>query len=160
MSAQRQFLEYLLDRLPQPIYTERVAILRHPAFQAGCRGFEPRLPLHWHNESLCRLTTSRLKTSKRRYGKQGDAVVFGANVFSDNLPRMRANTCLVPRDNLPSGGCEHLPFPLRDNLPPVLPPACLPVQQGGTITTWYTSNRMSIARPSHLAVRRENEKLT
>jgi hypothetical protein len=45
LSAQRQFQKYLLDRLPQPIYTERAATVRHPAFQAGCRGFEPRLPL-------------------------------------------------------------------------------------------------------------------
>jgi len=35
MSAQRKFLEYLLDRLPQPIYTRRAAILEPPAFQAG-----------------------------------------------------------------------------------------------------------------------------
>ena len=52
LPAQRQFQEYLFDRLPQPIYTERAAILRHPAFQAGCRGFEPRLPLHAVNR-LC-----------------------------------------------------------------------------------------------------------
>ena len=46
LSAQRQFEEFLFDRLLQPIYTERAVSLRHPAFQAGCRGFEPRLPLH------------------------------------------------------------------------------------------------------------------
>ncbi len=45
MSAQREFEEYLIDRLPKPICTGRAAILRRPAFQAGCRGFEPRLPL-------------------------------------------------------------------------------------------------------------------
>jgi hypothetical protein len=45
LSAQHEFEKYLFDRLLQPIYTERAAILRHPAFQAGCRGFEPRLPL-------------------------------------------------------------------------------------------------------------------
>ena len=52
-------------------------------------------------------------------------------------------------------GCEHLPFPLRNNLPPTLPPACLPVQQGGTITPWYSSNRMITARPPHLPATRK-----
>ncbi len=37
LSAQRQLQEYLFDRLGQPIYTGRAAILRHPAFQAGGR---------------------------------------------------------------------------------------------------------------------------
>jgi len=45
LSAQRELQEHLIDRPGQPIYTKRVAILGHPAFQAGCRGFEPRLPL-------------------------------------------------------------------------------------------------------------------
>jgi hypothetical protein len=45
LPAQREFQKYLFDRLPKPIYTGRAAILRNPAFQAGCRGFEPRLPL-------------------------------------------------------------------------------------------------------------------
>ncbi len=49
MSAQREFEKYLFDRHPQPTYTGRAVFLRHPAFQAGCRGFEPRLPLQRMN---------------------------------------------------------------------------------------------------------------
>jgi hypothetical protein len=29
----------------RPMYSERAVITQPPAFQAGCRGFEPRLPL-------------------------------------------------------------------------------------------------------------------
>jgi len=29
----------------EPLHKKRAAIVRPPAFQAGCRGFEPRLPL-------------------------------------------------------------------------------------------------------------------
>ena len=29
----------------EPFYGKRASFLRIPAFQAGCRGFEPRLPL-------------------------------------------------------------------------------------------------------------------
>ncbi len=118
--------------LVEPFHKKRAVIVWQPAFQAGCRGFEPRLPLPWHNKSLCRLSTSRLKASRRRYGKQGDRFVFGENVHSDHLPRFRATTCLASRDHLPCRGRDHLPSPARDHLPPVSPPACFPLQQGGT----------------------------
>ncbi len=34
-----------MNALPEPFYGRLAAILRPYAFQAGCRGFEPRLPL-------------------------------------------------------------------------------------------------------------------
>ena len=36
----------LLNQPVVAICVKQAAILRAPAFQAGCRGFEPRLPLH------------------------------------------------------------------------------------------------------------------
>src|SRR5205085_12424690 len=42
-----------------PVYRKRAANSRHPAFQAGCRGFEPRLPL----SSLNRLFTGALQAA-------------------------------------------------------------------------------------------------
>ena len=35
----------LLDQPVKAIRIKQAVILRAPAFQAGCRGFEPRLPL-------------------------------------------------------------------------------------------------------------------
>jgi hypothetical protein len=36
----------LLNQPVVAVCVKQAAILRAPAFQAGCRGFEPRLPLH------------------------------------------------------------------------------------------------------------------
>jgi hypothetical protein len=35
----------VLDALAEPIGSKRAVIMQQTAFQAGCRGFEPRLPL-------------------------------------------------------------------------------------------------------------------
>jgi hypothetical protein len=41
--------------------------------------------------------------------KQGDAVVFGEEVFRDNLPRIQANA--LPHKNLPLSVSLHLSLP-------------------------------------------------
>src|SRR6266700_7961332 len=48
-----------MNALPEPFHGKRSAILRPPAFQAGCRGFESRLPLQHMN----RLFTGSLQAA-------------------------------------------------------------------------------------------------
>src|SRR5205807_10354129 len=48
-----------MNALPEPFHGKRAAILRLSAFQAGCRGFESRLPL----QALNRLFTGSLQAA-------------------------------------------------------------------------------------------------
>src|SRR5262249_9371168 len=86
LSAQRQLRGYPIDRLPQAIYTERAAILRHPAFQAGCRGFESRPPL-----KTCRFTI----------GKMHD--ILGSHAVGTLMPEVKTRVGLRPRNELVCG---------------------------------------------------------
>ncbi len=91
--------EHLIDRLGQPIYTGRAAILWHPVFQAGCRGFEPRLPLH----SIDRLCAGRSQAAWRQLGsvRESKETMFLC------AQRRTATSCLIlciaPPEILPGG---------------------------------------------------------
>src|SRR5258708_22259437 len=63
-SAPHETRTLLFLRPQKPIHTRRSAILGHPAFQAGCRGFESRLPL----SSLHRLFAGRSEAARRQPG--------------------------------------------------------------------------------------------
>jgi hypothetical protein len=52
-SAPHEIRLELFFRPLKTIHTGRPTILGHPAFQAGCRGFEPRLPLSPLNRRPC-----------------------------------------------------------------------------------------------------------
>src|SRR5260370_31301048 len=58
-----------MNALPEPFYGRLAAILRPSAFQAGCRGFESRLPLHTRN----RLSTGPSQASWRQPNGVGKA---------------------------------------------------------------------------------------
>jgi hypothetical protein len=49
LSIMRENEGKLLDRPVRPICTHLVGIQEQPAFQAGCRGFESRLPLFFYS---------------------------------------------------------------------------------------------------------------
>ncbi len=63
-----------MNALPEPFYGRLAAILRPSAFQAGCRGFESRLPLH----SIDRLCAGR---SQAAWEQPGSDIASKETVF-------------------------------------------------------------------------------
>src|SRR6266566_6519603 len=86
-----------MNALPEPFHGKRSAMLRPSAFQAGCRGFESRLPL----SSLNRLFTG----SPQAASWQAGGFMLCEKVYSDILPHFAY--CLTK--NLPlSSSQTHL----------------------------------------------------
>src|SRR5579883_2913929 len=66
---------------------------RVPAFQAGCRGFESRLPLF----SVNRLSEAAFQAHRKIWtgGRNGaDGFCAGQNTCSDSLPRIKVDILL------------------------------------------------------------------
>ena len=65
MLTPHTFVLQAFDPLVEPFWKKQAVILEVPAFQAGCREFESRLPLFGVDRSPCRQVTSRFTRSKQ-----------------------------------------------------------------------------------------------